>query len=360
LFGYEGITTSYDKCGNSEGPGRHVALPNMGREGGTFLTHIVSNYDKLAEWTVFTQGEPPTWGYRGHRAGGGHMQKNARFQDYVEAHANRGKTPYYFIFTTAISLAVGTGTVDRLWTGFRAGWGQGYTDGRPSTHPGQCPNDGWAEWWLFPESFLGMIKGLQQKQPHRGVTAFDPKRNNPALFDIAPAHGTLYFAQGARFAASSEAIRSRPKAYYQKLLEAMSVDSDPWMGYYLEWVWYYVLGGDAAPCGMDHAEGVLARAQTEESADLQQRSERAKALHARWRAGGCEDTPGWTNTNPGGTPVGCKVYLAEGWCGHGEVKKSWATGPDFNFPEDNCCICGGGIQSKTAAKKAAAAAAAAR
>ena len=53
------------------------------------------------------------------------------------------------------------------------------------------------------------------------------------------------------------------------------------------------------------------------------------------------------------------MYLAEGWCGHGEVKKSWVTGSAFNFPEVNCCICGGGTQSKTAAKKVAAAAAAA-
>jgi hypothetical protein len=81
LFGYERITTVYDKCGSSDGPGRHVQLANTGRESGTYLHHIVNNYDNLAEWSVFTQGEPPTWGYRqdSHgrvQGGGGMMQVN--------------------------------------------------------------------------------------------------------------------------------------------------------------------------------------------------------------------------------------------------------------------------------------------
>ncbi|KAJ3191575.1 hypothetical protein HK101_007589 [Irineochytrium annulatum] len=33
-------------------------LPNLGREGGTYLRHIVDNYDTLADWTLFTQAEP--------------------------------------------------------------------------------------------------------------------------------------------------------------------------------------------------------------------------------------------------------------------------------------------------------------
>lgn len=33
-------------------------LPNVGRESHTYLTHIVSNYDDLADFTVFVQGDP--------------------------------------------------------------------------------------------------------------------------------------------------------------------------------------------------------------------------------------------------------------------------------------------------------------
>ena len=37
---------------------RVIALPNRGREAGTWLHHIVSNYDRLADRTVFMQGDP--------------------------------------------------------------------------------------------------------------------------------------------------------------------------------------------------------------------------------------------------------------------------------------------------------------
>jgi len=35
-----------------------VPLPNIGREAHTYLHHLVSRYDSLAEWTIFCQGKP--------------------------------------------------------------------------------------------------------------------------------------------------------------------------------------------------------------------------------------------------------------------------------------------------------------
>jgi hypothetical protein len=35
-----------------------IKLPNVGRESHTYLTHIIDNYDNLADTTIFTQGEP--------------------------------------------------------------------------------------------------------------------------------------------------------------------------------------------------------------------------------------------------------------------------------------------------------------
>ena len=35
-----------------------ISLPNIGREGHTFVKHIVDNYDNLADHTIFLQGEP--------------------------------------------------------------------------------------------------------------------------------------------------------------------------------------------------------------------------------------------------------------------------------------------------------------
>lgn len=35
-----------------------ISLPNLGRESNTYLHHIVENYDKLNDFTVFLQGDP--------------------------------------------------------------------------------------------------------------------------------------------------------------------------------------------------------------------------------------------------------------------------------------------------------------
>jgi hypothetical protein len=51
-------TTVYHKHipSSTELPG--ILLPNIGREAHTYLHHIVSRYDSLAEWTIFCQGKP--------------------------------------------------------------------------------------------------------------------------------------------------------------------------------------------------------------------------------------------------------------------------------------------------------------
>jgi len=43
----------YNKFSQDENP-----LPNVGREGHTYLTHIINNYDNLADINIFTQGNP--------------------------------------------------------------------------------------------------------------------------------------------------------------------------------------------------------------------------------------------------------------------------------------------------------------
>lgn len=45
----------YNKGNPLEGS---IKLPNVGREGNTYLTHIIDNYDNLGEWVFFTQGHP--------------------------------------------------------------------------------------------------------------------------------------------------------------------------------------------------------------------------------------------------------------------------------------------------------------
>ena len=50
--------TVYDKSPDVSTGNASIPLPNVGREAHTYLHHIVSRYDSLAEWTVFCQGKP--------------------------------------------------------------------------------------------------------------------------------------------------------------------------------------------------------------------------------------------------------------------------------------------------------------
>ena len=51
-------TTVYHKNTDESAEYKGILLPNVGREAHTYLHHLVSRYDSLAEWTVFCQGKP--------------------------------------------------------------------------------------------------------------------------------------------------------------------------------------------------------------------------------------------------------------------------------------------------------------
>ncbi|GAB3985816.1 hypothetical protein GCM10028807_01890 [Spirosoma daeguense] len=54
-----GLTiTVYDKSPDHSAGDTAISLPNIGREAHTYLHHIVSRYDSLAQWTIFCQGKP--------------------------------------------------------------------------------------------------------------------------------------------------------------------------------------------------------------------------------------------------------------------------------------------------------------
>lgn len=50
--------TVYDKSPDQSAGPEALPLPNVGREAHTYLHHIVSRYDTLADWTIFCQGKP--------------------------------------------------------------------------------------------------------------------------------------------------------------------------------------------------------------------------------------------------------------------------------------------------------------
>ena len=57
---YSNIISIYDKGSmpmfSTSLYNKYIKLPNKGREGNSYLSHIVNNYDNLAAITVFTQG----------------------------------------------------------------------------------------------------------------------------------------------------------------------------------------------------------------------------------------------------------------------------------------------------------------
>lgn len=58
---YDDISIIYNKGRAPDSEHKHlITIPNIGREGNTYLYHIIKNYNKLSKRTIFTQGNPFT------------------------------------------------------------------------------------------------------------------------------------------------------------------------------------------------------------------------------------------------------------------------------------------------------------
>lgn len=216
-----------------------IPLKNVGREGHTFLHHIVKNYDKLSNWTVFTQAGVPTQGYKGHREGGGHMLPGVSFDAYLLA-PEAGGLPRddgtAFVFTGVVHM----GTLNHSLR-----FSYLHATEAPNLHAqSKCPQtellDGWQRWWD-----LGWFKkwiGAKCGQKAADLPAFFNKYWDEYVKLPRPEHDVVFFTQGARFAASRERIRQRPKADYVNILKLLNSKKDPCHNYLNEWVWYYMIG----------------------------------------------------------------------------------------------------------------------
>ena len=69
-----------------------------------------------------------------------------------------------------------------------------------------------------------------------------------------PKGSTMFFSQGATFSVTSKQIRTRPLEDYRLLLREVSKSEDPSAGFFLEWMWYYVLTSDISPCPLSGHE----------------------------------------------------------------------------------------------------------
>lgn len=281
---YSSIRTIYCKGPHkSRPPGCHP-LKNVGREGHTYLHHIVHNYDSLSKWTVFTQAQAPTQGYRGHRRGGGHALPGVPFDAFVlpeEAGGLSREDGSAFIFTGAVHMSTLNHSLRLSY--IRAAHA-------PTLHQqSKCPKtellDGWQKWWdlgWFKKFIGGRCNVAAAKVPKFFTDYWDSVIKLPR-----PANDILFFTQGARFAASRERIQQRPKAFYEELLQTLDHDLDPCQNYFNEWAWYYIVGkpdtAETSPCSVDL---VISEANNKQKEDVMLFDEMAsykKAHSTRWK-----------------------------------------------------------------------------
>jgi len=239
---YASVRTIY--CKGSQVPGC-VPLENVGREGHTYLTHIVNNYDKLADWTVFSQAGAPGVGYNGHRLGGGHMQPGVEFQDYMLPDKARDS---FFVFTGAMHLP-------SLFHAIRSSYlfpptaPEDQLETRAQCPSSQTASDRWERLDL-PKWFRNMMS-LKCGFQHGELQAHLQQYWQDHIKSDLPEDGMIFFSQGARFAASRDRIRQRSKEEYQDLLSLVSGTKDPCANYMNEWLWYYMMGKpQQAPCAV--------------------------------------------------------------------------------------------------------------
>ena len=240
-------TLVYGKSENAKAPSslpdhtKLIMLPNVGRESHSYLHHLVEHYDDLADWTVFSQAGAPSFGYNGHRAGGGHLVAGHSFAEYLTPMPNGT----HFVYSAAVQIAQHDSPYDMNHI-LRADYVINNVNLAGASD--ECPTSaaGWTQWWD-----VGWLKSYvyAKAKAQQGESALDFY-----IKYIEPSHPksesvTLVFPQGGRFAISREVIRRRPKSDYEALLVLLSKDIDPYAGYYMEWMWPALfVGAQVLPC----------------------------------------------------------------------------------------------------------------
>jgi hypothetical protein len=112
-------------------------LPNVGREVHSFLSHMANGYEKLANWTVFTQAGEASFGHRGHKEGGGHLMAGDSFVNYLVPDANSAR----LVHTSATHLP----SMNHL---LRAAYCS-YNEQLGNSAITECPDEAskWTSWW---------------------------------------------------------------------------------------------------------------------------------------------------------------------------------------------------------------------
>jgi hypothetical protein len=162
-----------------------VDLPNTGREAHTYLTHVVRNYDNLADVTFFLQGDPLN---------------------------------HYYWWPTIVDSNIYETTP--------------LSNYRPEQIPAVCEHDTAFPWVRCPlPCWLG-IRWSHDWWTHRW----------PVIFSKQPPPKGLVFSSGAQIAVPKHRIRQRPISYYRYLLWKMDTEPNVIDAWLLECFWLYIFG----------------------------------------------------------------------------------------------------------------------
>lgn len=201
-----------------------ISLPNVGRESHTYLYHIISNYHQLADRTVFVQGTYPSFGYQSNK--GGHLYSNYHFDDYINSDQE-----IELIITSCVSSNLTKLSIRK-----------GYEKYRNIKRPiSKMPSNTFDDHWLNFTNFSDFKNYVQQlKNSQKGTHTLESfwKKYISDKHQLPP---FLYYNQGAQFSVSRDIIRQHSLTFYQSLLKELDHNKNPYQGYFMEWLWPYLL-----------------------------------------------------------------------------------------------------------------------
>ncbi len=158
-------------------------IPNVGHLDGTYLHHIVTRYDDLADVTLFTQDR-----YTDHLPPGRHIEE---------------------LFTLAVDIAYSRVVCCKEWG----------DDGRIKH---------WGKW-------ADSLASGAMRRADIPLTGWFRK-----FLQLEPdAMGSLVYCPGSIFAVRRECIRSRPKRFYALLRDAVCGHANPEEAHYMERSWLH-------------------------------------------------------------------------------------------------------------------------
>jgi len=232
-----------------------VSLTNVGQEAHSFLTHIVKNYDSLAEKTIFMPAAKPLSGFNGFQRGAANLLPGVSVTDYT-----RSRTTPLFVPTMAVSP-------DLKQTSVRMSFmdnsrEEGLPKGRNFTACSGTNNQvGWSP--LLPNKFgSSVLEPLMKAQAPKGAEPSFERFWTKHLPET-PMPKLVMYSLNSAISVARDQILTHPKGFYEALLEEVSGEKNPYQAYFLEYMWWYIFNGKSASlCPTDQEVAAPARNHT--------------------------------------------------------------------------------------------------